>query len=113
MASTLTPASIGKRSFIIMLIGVVLSSIAIVGWSVLGVADMAGDDARTWLWIPAVTAQVGAIACLLAATLSGIIALVRGARPRSWPVLAVLGIPIAGIVVLVELVVIWALFFQA
>ncbi|MCW2288011.1 hypothetical protein EDF60_1063 [Leucobacter luti] len=104
MRDTGISSRVGKRGFWIMVVGVGLNALAILAWSLSGPL-VPGSAAQIGLMIPAVIMQAGAVGCLLAALLVGIIALAKKARPLRWAVLALLGIPLTLAVSLVEVLI--------
>lgn len=99
----------GRSSGVALLIwGVLLNTAALVGWTIGGVAAPASLT-QTISFVTSVFLQTGAIACLLGATLVGINGLRRKVRPLVRPLVSALALPIAFIIWMPMVVVVWAL----
>lgn len=97
MSSVVPPAARAKRAFWFAVAGVVLNTLALVAWAT-GGPLAPGTPGQTPLLIAGVFLQFAAVAALLTATVVGIAALVRRARPLVWPLLAALAVPIAALI---------------
>lgn len=109
MATTVSAQRLGKRAFWILVIGVALNALAVVAWTLLGPAET-GSGTQLGVIFAAVAFQAGAVACLLTAMILGIVALAQGARPLVWALLAALSIPIAAIMLPLELLLVRAVY---
>lgn len=109
MTGKVPAQQLGKRAFWILVIGVALNALAVVAWTLLGPAE-AGSGAQLGVMVAAVTFQAGAVACLLTAMILGIVALAQGARPVVWALLAALSIPIAVVMLPLELLLVRAVY---
>lgn len=83
-----------KLPFWLMVCGVVLNVLALVAWSIGGPA-VPGSATQTAAFVVAVFLQVFAAGFLLSAMILGIRQLVQRVRPVVWPILATLSLPIA------------------
>lgn len=97
-----------KSGFPLAIWGVALNTVALVGWTLGGFA-VAGSGSQVAFFVAAVFLQAAAVACLGAATLLGIVFLCRKARPLVWPLLSALSIPIAFVIWLPMVAVVWLL----
>lgn len=97
MSSVVPPATRAKRAFWFAVAGVVLNTLALIAWATGG--PLASDaPGRTPILILGVFLQFAAVSALLTATIVGIAGLVRRTRPLVWPLLAALAVPIAALI---------------
>lgn len=109
-ADPVAPPQSGRtRGFPLLVWGVALNTLALAGWTLGGVAAPA-SALQTVSFVAATICQAAAIACLGAATVVGIIGLSRRVRPVVWPILSVLAFPIAVVILIPMVAVVWALF---
>jgi len=82
-------------------VGIVLGLIGPVLDAIGGVTGAAA------LIVVGIVVQAAALAFILGGVIVGFIALTRGARPRTLPVLAIAALPVSGVLILVEVFVIF------
>lgn len=109
-AGTVETQKSGRASgFTLLIWGVALNTLALAGWTIGGAAAPASPT-QTVSFVAATLCQAAAIACLGAATVVGILGLTRRARPVVWPLLSALAFPIALVILMPMVALVWALF---
>jgi hypothetical protein len=97
-------ARVGRLAFRFAVIGTVLG---LIGPALDAIGGVTVDRGGSILIAVGIVVQAASVALILAGVIAGIMALVRGVRPRTLPVLAIVALPVSGLLILIEVFIIF------